>query len=248
MKAPPFHIAPGTELRIRGQLQVIEKISDTGMVTVVCPVRQTRLQFELPELVSMRMSGALEPVLLTPTKHQVTGTPTYERLTKEARARVARRIAYAQSAAKLYPVGPQSPRLKAVIFEVGQRHKDSAPPSPHSVYRWLTRYVSSGYDTAVFLQDCAVTRTRRKRHVTDEVSDRLREHITSLLGAFKGATLHGITNLALAKAAKDLGHLTFISKEGVEEDVEPFIDAATAALQNPTRNRTASDSKNGTKS
>lgn len=230
MKAPPFHISPGTEVRIREQLQVIDKISDTGQVTLRCPVRQTQLEFELSELVHMRMSGALTPVYATQVKHQVTGVPTYEPLSKEARKLVARRISYAQSAAGIYPVGPHSPRLKAAISEVAQRHRDPAPPSPHSVYRWVRRYVTSGYDAAVFMQDCSVTRTRRPRHVTDEVRSRLQEHITALLGASKGATLNGITNLALAKTAKDLGHLTFVTKEGVEEDVEPFIRAADAAL------------------
>lgn len=247
MKTPPFHISPGTELRIHGQLQVIERISDEGQVTLLCPVRQTRLQFELYELVSMRMSGALEPVHLPRVQHEVTGVPAYTPLSKEARMRVARRIAYAQAASRIYPVGPHSLRLKAVISEVALRHKDTAPPSAHSVYRWLTRYVTSGYDNAVFVQDCAVTRTRKKRHVTDEISHRLREHITTLLSAFKGATLHGITNLALAKTAKDVGNLTFITKEGVEEDVEPFINTAEAALRMPKQPRPKRQVKKGLK-
>lgn len=231
MKVPPFHIAPGTELRIRGQLLVIEKVSDDGTLTLLCPVRQTRLDFELSELVSMRMNGTLQPVHCHPERHIVTGAPTYLPLTKEARTRVARRIAYAQAAAVLYPVGPHSNRLKALIGEVAQRHNDVAPPSSHSVYRWLRRYVTSGYETAVFLQDYTVTRTRKPRHITDEISHRLREHIFNLLAAFKGATLHGITNLALAKTAKDFGHLTFMTKEGVETEAEPFISAAEAVLR-----------------
>lgn len=233
MKAPPFHISPGTEVRVRGQLQVIDNISDSGLVTLVCPLRHTELQFDLHELVAMRMDGVLTPVLSEQTTHQVAYPQTYARQSKEARGRVARRIAYAQFAAALYPVGPHSSRLKAAISDVAQRHKDDSPPSPHSVYRWVTRYVTSGYDTAVFMQDCSIARTRKKRQVTDEVSCRLREHITELLGSSKGATLHGITNLALAKTAKDLGHLTFITKEGVEEDVGPFIEAAVAAQSVP---------------
>lgn len=178
----------------------------------------------------MRMDGVLTHVMSEPITHQVACPPTYTRQSKETRARVARRIAYAQFAAALYPVGPKSSRLKAAISDVAQRHKDDSPPSPHSVYRWVTRYVTSGYDTAVFMQDCSATRTRKKRQVTDELSHRLREHITELLGAFKSATLHGITNLALAKTARDLGHLTFITKEGVEEDVGPYIETAAAVL------------------
>lgn len=231
MRVPPFPLAPGTELRIRGQLQVIESISDVGLVTLMCPVRQSRLNFELSELVSMRMNGVLELVHTVPELHQVSGTPKYTKLPKEVRQRVARRIAYTQPAASLYPVGPHSPRLKALIAEVAQRHGDTSPPSSHSVYRWLTRYVTSGFETAVFMQDAAVTRTRKKRHITDAIQRRLGEHIANLLGSNKGATLHGITNLALAKTAKDVGHLTFITKEGVEEDVEPYIEVAEEALK-----------------
>jgi hypothetical protein len=62
--------------------------------------------------------------------------------------------------------------------------------------------VGSGYDTAVFMQDVDVTRTRRPRKLTDDVRTRLREHIQVLLGAFKGANLNGITNIALARTAK----------------------------------------------
>lgn len=117
MKAPPFHISPGTEVRVRGQLQVIDKITDSGLVTLVCPLRHTELKFELHELVTMRMDGILTPVLPEPTTHQVARPPTYTPQSKETRARVARRIAYAQFAATLYPIGPHSSRLKAAISE-----------------------------------------------------------------------------------------------------------------------------------
>lgn len=231
MKAPPFAIAPGVELRVNGQLQVIESVNADGEVTLKCPLRHTRLRFELPELISMRMAGTLEPVQAAPERHRPSGQPTYAAMSRETRDRVLRRLAYGRTAAQLYPIGPDNPLLSELIAEVAQRIGDVRPPSPHSVYRWVRRFVGSGYDTAVFMQDGAVMRRRKAQRVPDDVKSRLREHVQALLGAYPGATLNGITNLALARTARDLGHVTFITKEGVEELAEPFIHTAEAVLR-----------------
>ncbi len=226
MKAPPFHIAPGTELRLNGQLQVVESVGHDGTVLLKCPLRNTKLQVALTALVSMRMTGTLQPVLAEPEDHQPSGQPTYASLTDEARARVVRRLAYGRTAAQLYPVGPENPRLATLIADVARQIGDQHPPSPHSVYRWMCRFVRSGYDTSVFMQDSGVTRKRRPRKISDDVKTRLREHIETLLGAYQGATLNGVMNLALARTARDIGHPTFISKEGVEEVADLYIRAA----------------------
>jgi hypothetical protein len=60
------------------------------------------------------------------------------------------------------------------------------------------------------------------------VKTRLRKHIQTLLGAYPGATLSGVMNLALARTARDIGHSTFVTKEGVEEFVDLYIRAAEA--------------------
>lgn len=231
MKTPPFAIAPGIELRLNGQLQVIESVSADGEVTLKCPLRHTRLRFELTELISMRMAGTLEPVQAARESHRPSGQPTYASMSRETRDRVLRRLAYGRTAAQLYPIGPDNPLLAELIAEVAQRIGDARPPSPHSVYRWVRRFVGSGYDTAVFMQDGAVMRRRKAQRVPDDVKSRLREHVQVLLGAYPGATLNGITNLALARTARDLGHVSFITKEGVEELAEPFIQTAEAVLR-----------------
>ena len=92
----------------------------------------------------------------------------------------------------------------------------------------MCRFVRSGYDTSVFMQDSGVTRKRRPRTISDDVKTRLREHIQTLLGAYPGATLSGVMNLALARTARDIGHSTFVTKEGVEEFVDLYIRAAEA--------------------
>lgn len=231
MRTPPFAIAPGTEVRLNGQLQVVQSVGLDGAVTLQCPLRHTQLQVTLTELVSMRMNGNLEPVLVGREDHQPSGQPTYASMTDEARGRALRRLAYGRTAAQLYPVGPENERLVALIAEVAQQIGDPHPPSSHSVYRWMRRFVCSGYDTAVFVQDGAVTRRRRPRSIPDGVKTRLREHIQALLGAYQGATLNGVMNLALARTAKDTGHCTFITKEGVEESADLYIRAGEDRLQ-----------------
>lgn len=226
MKTPPFPIAPGTELRLNGQLQVVESVGHDGTVQLKCPLRHTKLQVALTTLVSMRMTGALQPVLVDREDHQPSGQPTYASMTDEARARVLRRLAYGRTAAQLYPVGPENARLVNLIADVARQIGDQHPPSPHSVYRWMCRFVRSGYDTSVFMQDSGVTRKRRPRTISDDVKTRLREHIQTLLGAYPGATLNGVMNLALARTARDIGHATFVTKEGVEEFVDLYIRAA----------------------
>jgi len=200
-------------------------------VTLQCPLRRTKLQVGLPELVSMRMKGVLEPAQVGREDHQPSGQATFASMTDEARGRALRRLAYGRTAAQLYPVGPENKRLAALIAEVAHQLGDLHPPSSHSVYRWVRRFVCSGYDTSVFLQDSAVTRRRRPHSISDEVKTRLREHIQTLLGAYQGATLNGVMNLALAKTARDAGHITFITKEGVEESVDLYIEAGDARLR-----------------
>ena len=230
MKVPPFPIAPGTELRLREQLQVVQSIDDNGQVTLMCPLRKTTLNFELSELVSMRMAGTLKPIHVGPEDHPPSGEPTYASMSDESRQRTLRRVAYGRKASELYPIGPKSAKLKELIAEVAERIGDPGPPSPHSVYRWVRRFVGSGYDTAVFMQDGAVRRTRKPRKIPDKVRTRLGEHIQTLLGRYPGAKINGITDLALALTARDSGHATFITKERVEELVDPFVNTAEAVL------------------
>lgn len=230
MRAPPLPLAPGAELRINGQLQVVRAIDEDGTVRLECPIRRTTLSYALAELVSMRMDGSLVPVHVSPASHNVTGTPNRRPLQPATRDRIERRMAYGKAGAQEFPVGPKSIRLQRVIDDVALRIGDKQPPSPHAVYRWVRRYVNSGYDTAVFMQDADVTRTRRPRKLTEDVKGRLREHIQVLLSANVGATLHGITNLALAKTAKDLGYLRFVTQEGTEELVDSFIDSTQSRM------------------
>lgn len=222
MRAPPFPVKVGSELTFKGQLQVIDAIGEAGEVTLRCPLRNTKVRIALDELVTLRTHGEVAPAMERPVKDKLDARPNYGQFTDAQRETIARRIAYTRAAVELFPVGPKSPRLHQVIEVVARRLEDPSPPSPHSVYRWTTRYVNANYDAAVFMQDANATRSRKPR-VEQAVKDKLRQHIEALLGQFKFATLHGLTDLALALAARDLGYITFVTKRGQTELVEEFI-------------------------
>lgn len=231
MKAPPLPIAPGTELRINERLHVVKTVSDTGAVTLQCPVRRTEISYSLSELVTLRMAGDLEPVHGVSVTYEASKTRIDSKLSKDACQRISRRISYAQVCAREYPVGPKSPRLRRLIDHVAARDEDPSPPSAHSVYRWVKRYVTSGYDTAVFMQDEAVSRQRRPRKLTAPIRSSLERNIQTLLGRYVGGTLNGVLNMALAKTAKQNGYSQFVTKEGATELVDYFLEKEAERLE-----------------
>lgn len=213
MRTPPFPLSPGTELRINGQVLVIREVSKAGQVRLECPLRKASTVFPVQELIAMRLRGEIEHVGAKSATYEPSGLASLRLLTKEQRLRVARRIAYVRVAALLFPVGPKAERLKHAVSEVAARIKDSAPPSCHSVYRWTRRYVTSGFNTAVFVQDAGAIRTRTPR-IEPKARALLQERIQALLGENVGATLRGVMNKALAQVALELGYPTFTTTQG----------------------------------
>lgn len=232
MKTPPLSFAPGTVYVIKGREVQVKAIDEaTGNVCVVCPLTGGALEFPMQELMTLRMKGKLTVPNDAQAKHVPSGRPTLKRLTQEQRTRVVRRTAYARTCAALYPVGPMSMRLKAAIDEVATRIQDPCAPSPHSVYRWMRRFILSNYDTAVFFQDAAAIRQRSSR-IEPKAKALLREEIQTLLGKSVHATLNGVMNEALARVAKQLEYLTFTSKEGEEFTPDEFLaQLASETLQ-----------------
>lgn len=221
MRAPPFRLSVGAQLLIHGRTQLISDVADDGDIHLKCVNSGRTYRTSMAELASMRLRGEVECPNDGAT-HQPSGRPSLKPMTDAMRARIARRIAYVRIAVREYPVGPKSSRLQNCINLVALRNGDSRPPSPHSVYRWVRRYVESNYDTAVFLQDAAAVRTRTPR-IDTRVQDCLRTEIERLLGGNVGATLNGVMNEALATVAKNLGYVTFRTKEGVELLPDEFL-------------------------
>ena len=223
MNAQPLCVAPSAEVRINKELHVVREVSPKGQVILEYPIRRTRLSYAMPELVAMHMAGTLLPLNNRSTSHKGIGTPKLGVLEPAASERIARRLAYGKAATQEFRVGPKSPRMKLLIDAVAQRIGDTNPPSPHSVYLWVRRYVTAGYDTAVFMRDVDMTRTRRPRGLTDDLQDLLNQDIYIRFGAFRGANHRGISNIALARTAKYMGYVSFLTREGSEEPVDRFI-------------------------
>lgn len=236
MRTPPFPLSPDTELRINGQVVVVRDVSKTGQVRVECPLRKTSTSFGVLELVAMRLRGEVEHVGAKVVAHVPSGQATLRPLKDEQRLRAARRIAYVRIAAQLFPVGPKSERLKLAVSEVAVRIKDAKPPSCHSVYRWTRRYVTSGFNTAVFVQDAGAIRTRAPR-IEPRARELLRQRIEILLGENVGATLNGVMNKALAQVAIELGYPTFTTTQGDTMFPSEFLGQLPKKTPNATKAR-----------
>ena len=223
MKSPPMSFSQDTEYIINGIAMAVDSLDpETGLVRLRNPRSGAKEDFSTQQLAYMRMTGRLSVPADTHLKHTPTFQPTLQRLTPVQSRCVARRTAYAKASAHLYPIGPLSARLQSTVDEVAVRIKDTRPPSPHSVYRWMRRLILSNYDTAVFAQDAGAIRQRKSR-IEPKAQELLREEIQRLLGASRHATLNGVMNEALARVAKELGYITFTSKEGDEHVVDVFI-------------------------
>lgn len=223
MKTPHLSFAKGTKYLLDGKEFESDGIDvETGKVRVVRRHTKEAQTFTTAELAHMRMEGQLTLPADNDLRHVPTGRPTLRPLTAEQRRRVQRRQAYSTACAPLYPVGPLSNRLKTAIDEVAERIGDKLPPSPHSVYRWVRRYVLSNYDTAVFVQDAGALRQRKPR-LGKGVHDLLALEIERLLGSNPAATLSGVMDEALASVAKQLGYLTFTAKDGTQYMPDEFL-------------------------
>jgi hypothetical protein len=238
MKSSMLSFVPRTKFQVHGrdvEVDSVDAKKGTVILKAPAPSKET-LSYGLAELNAMYFRGELTLPPGAEPRHEPTWKATLKELTKEQRKRVARRIAYTNACAPLYPVGPLSRRLSTAIAEVAQRIGDRMPPSPHSVYRWMRRYILSNYNTAVFVQDAAAIRKRKPR-IDKGVRDLLAVEIERLLGANKKATLNGVMDEALASVAKRLGYINFIAKDGTEQASDEFLalleqERAQAAEEN----------------
>jgi hypothetical protein len=217
-------------IRVNKRAHVVKTLdTETGLVVLECPTFHTELRFSVSELAQMRIGGQLELVHEPPPSYEPRGTPHLRPLSEAQRLVIQRRIAYGKALAALGRIGPQNKVFLETLANVAARLKDPHPPSPFSAYRWCKRFLESGGNTAVFLHEAMSYRMREPR-IDPRAKSVLQGHIQSLLGKFVGATLYGITDLALALTARDLGYVRFTSKHGTEHCVEEFIPTAEALL------------------
>src|SRR5690606_16419761 len=126
-----------------------------------------------------------------------------------------------------HPVGPKSPRLAQAIDALATRRSDPSPPSAHSVYRWLRRYVASGYDVNSLALD-AMVRRRRTSRVGDEVRTRIAEHLMNMLSETKGGSVYGAVDKVMELVARELGYDGFRTKNGSIQIIG-LLDSGAAA-------------------
>lgn len=206
MRSRVFDLRLGRQLLFNGIRFVVERhegVSDVILrrVETLQTVRHSR-----NDLAMAAINGLLVDLEAPePDPKRIQPSFNLSRLTNAQRERALRRLAYTRAALSLHPVGPKSPRLAHTIAEVAKRRKESPPPSAHTVYRWLTRFVLSGQDSTVFLRDAGAVRKRKPR-LPEGVEERLRQQLMERLGATKGGSIRGVADEVLAAVAKDLGY------------------------------------------
>ena len=234
MKTAMPSLALGMRVILNGQTFRIDAIEQDGKVRMTSLTHsETTVRVSLTELAFMQLTGKLKSAVPQDNNVAKEWVLPPAKLTETQHYRVARRIAYVNAVRSMYPIGPKNPMFRKATQDIAQRTKDPKPPSPDSVYRWLSRYVKSGLDTRVFLFDAGARRERKKR-IEPEVAEILRNHLETLLSQ-KGATARGVTNEALALTARDTGYATFIAQDKTEHFVEQFL-ANDASIENiPTK-------------
>lgn len=144
--------------------------------------------------------------------HHDSGVLWHE-LSESQRARVERRINYVKAVEELYPIHPKNPLLSIAIMQVAEKTGDDHPPSPHSVYRWLRRYVKAGCDASALAREAAFKR-RRKSRLPAGARQQLAVQLMEALGANPGASISGVFNDVMRETAKMLGLDSYKDRDG----------------------------------
>lgn len=218
MKIFRFEPTVGLRLERRDIPHEIVQVQDGTLLLLNLRTRQ-KISLSIGELATdlmrgeAKLPGAVRKSRAADT--QESKNPSYvdfASLPEAARERIKWRIRYVQSVADLYPIGPKAPIFAHAISQVAQVFKDKDPPSVHTVYRWLRRYVAAGYDVNAFARDAGVIRKRTSR-LPKGVTERLAANLMAAL-ANPGATLRGVYNQVLEATARELGFDGFRKASG----------------------------------
>jgi hypothetical protein len=135
---------------------------------------------------------------------------------------VARRIAYVHALVAQGRMGPLHADFEKCIKGIAERIGDKEPPSPWTAYRWMRRYRRSGHNADVLARRELFIRKRQPK-IPPEFKAAIAKHALHLLGQTEGATLHSVTDMALALTARDLGRVMFRDKYGQMQVALTFI-------------------------
>lgn len=213
MKSFVFNPAVGSRLLVNGIPFIVESSDSAAELVLKRSDTAQRVRYTAAELARMAMVGTCGLADSAAKPSRPLPVVSFSELDPGKRDAVLRKLAYVKAALTEHPVGPKSPRLTRVVADLAARRCDPSPPSPHSVYRWLRRYVASGYDVNSLALD-AMTKRRRTSRVGEKVRERIAEHLMDELGDKKGGNVHGAFDDIMEKVARELGYDGFRTKNG----------------------------------
>lgn len=227
MKSFVFHPAVGSRLLVNGIPFIVESSDGAAELVLKRSDTEQRVRYTAAELARMAMVGRCELAVSAAKPSRPLPVVSFSELDPDKRDAVLRKLAYVKAALPEHPVGPKSPRLTRVVADLSARRCDPSPPSAHSVYRWLRRYVASGYDVNSLALDAMVGRRRISR-VGDEVRNRVAKHLMDTLSGVKGGTVYGAFDKVMETVARELGYDGFRTKNGSTQ-ILGLLDSKDAA-------------------
>lgn len=233
MRSVLFDLRPGSRWRLHDRDHVVERHEAPGTVILRCLATEQTFRMSVSEVAWLAMRGKFRATDTQPIPPKLQ-QPYFNlgRLTDAQLRRIERRLAYVNAAKVHYPLGPKHPAMAATIDQIARRLNDPKPPSRHTVYRWLIRYVRAGYDSTVFALDAGASR-RRRTGLTLEVHARLQEVFLEKAAAKKDPTVRGLYDDVVATVAAELGYPKFKSLSGETMLLPQWQDARLRRNSSP---------------
>lgn len=232
MRTPPLHIVPGRVLEFPHGKRRIARVNSDGTVVLACPLTGEEATVALPKLVELQLGGVAKDrermrfhdpdADKFVASNKAARTPAEQADQARRHQTVARRIAYVNALFAAGRVGPLHAAFESCIRSTAERIGDKAPPSAWTAYRWLRRYRRSGFNADVLSRHELFIRKRQPK-IPPEVKAAIAKHALDLLAATEGATLHSVTDMALALTARDFGQVQFRDKYGQMQVALTFI-------------------------
>jgi putative transposase len=236
---------PGRQVVVMGRLhEVAETNAATGSVVLRRLDTGSTLRYTTNEFAMMVANQHIEFADEVPRPARRIALD-FTALEPEVVGRIERRLYYVRSLLPLRDKGPRNAHLRLAIQEAAHRIEDPSPPSPHTVYRWVKRYVESGYDVGCLAVEALVKRTRASR-LPPRVREALLKHAFNALKGFKKRSLRSLANDIFRATAQDLGFTHFLSVRrevyAVEEEAPaPKDEVAVSVAALASHRHTTSD-------
>lgn len=239
MRKAPFEFKPGQRLWFNGAPATVCQVDSAGQRHIRLSATNQVVKLSEAKLARLSMCGVVksaDPTGAAPdesvTKESRDSGVPWHKLSKAQQARIRRRIKYVKAVETLYPISPNNPLLPVAVMQVAKDTADDNPPSPHSVYRWLRRYVKAGCDVGALAREVAFRRQRRSR-LPAGAKQQLAVRLMEALGANPGASISGVFNDVMQAAAEALGLESYKDRNGNVQYVTYGLRAKTRDRSGP---------------